>query len=112
MKECIINFVNDFTKYPSGRYNSDGPYSGEKFREECLVPKLKECDKVIINIDGIMGFGSSFLEEAFGGLIRKKYFTVKEMQSKLKFRYEDKSLKTYEEEIWMYIEGAVEDNDK
>jgi hypothetical protein len=111
MKECIINFVNDFTKYPSGRYNSDGPFSGEKFREEFLVPKLKKCDKVIVNIDGIMGFGSSFLEEAFGGLIRKKYFTLKEIEDKLKLDYKDKSLETYEEEIWMYIKEAAKDNE-
>jgi hypothetical protein len=59
---------------PGGRYISDGPFSGEWFRNEILGPAvataLESEDKVKVELDGTAGYGSSFLEEAFGGLIR------------------------------------------
>lgn len=36
-----------------------------------LVDHKDHNDKVTINFDGCYGFGTSFLEEAFGGLVRK-----------------------------------------
>lgn len=38
----IINIRENFSRYPAGRYRADGPYNGEKFREELLVPALSE----------------------------------------------------------------------
>jgi hypothetical protein len=52
--------------FPAGRNRSDGPYSGEFLRDEKLLPVLAQ-DKVIVDLDGTLGYGSSFLEEAFGG---------------------------------------------
>jgi hypothetical protein len=69
-----ITIATDFTKYPGPRYERDGPYSGEQFREAILVPALRsaqERDTVLtVVLDGVAGYGSSFLEEAFGGLVR------------------------------------------
>lgn len=65
-----INFATDFTRYPGGRYRDDGQYPGERFREDFLVPALKTGERVTVDLDNVMGFGSGFLEEAFGGLIR------------------------------------------
>ena len=66
----VINIARDFTRYPAGRYRTDGDYSGEAFREEFLKPVLESGRKATIIFDGAMGYGSSFLEEAFAGLIR------------------------------------------
>ncbi|KAA0011493.1 DUF4325 domain-containing protein [Billgrantia pellis] len=66
-----IELAKVFSRYPAGRYKSDGPFSGEKFREEMLLPFINNEDLVVIVLDGAMGYGSSFLEEAFGGLVRK-----------------------------------------
>lgn len=66
----IVTVATDFSRYPAGRFISDGRYSGERFREEYLRPALEKGEKVIVYLDGVMGYGSSFLEEAFGGLIR------------------------------------------
>ncbi len=70
-----LNIANDYTKCPGGRNISDGENSGEDFREKILVPKYLEAveknEKLIVNLDGGYGYGSSFLEEAFGGLVRK-----------------------------------------
>lgn len=68
-----IKICDDFTDTPGGRYISEGEFSGELFRDKILYPKLKEAngDKLIVDFDGCYGFGTSFLEEAFGGLVRK-----------------------------------------
>ncbi len=62
--------VTDFTKYPGPRYKKLGSNSGEEFREEYLIKKLKQDPEVIVNLDGVLGYGSSFLEEIFGGVVR------------------------------------------
>ncbi|WP_320751221.1 STAS-like domain-containing protein [Enterobacter roggenkampii] len=65
----IIN-VKEFSKYPGPRYINLGEFSGEDFRESKLIPALLQDDDVTVNFDGVYGYGSSFLEEAFGGLVR------------------------------------------
>lgn len=62
--------VTDFTKYPGPRYIKLGSNSGEEFREKYLIEKLKQDPEVIVNLDGVLGYGSSFLEEIFGGVVR------------------------------------------
>ncbi len=99
----IINIGKEFSEEPAGRYITDGPFSGEKFREEILSPALRENEKVSIELDDVEGLGSSFLEESFGGLIRNKYFTVEELKQKLEVVTEDKGL---EAEVWNYIENT------
>jgi hypothetical protein len=62
--------VVDFTMFPGPRYRKLGKNSGEEFRDEVLIPALMEHNVVGMDLDGVIGYGSSFLEEAFGGLIR------------------------------------------
>lgn len=62
-------YVKDFTKYPGPRYEKLGDFSGEEFRNTILIPALTEGD-ISVNFDEVYGYGSSFLEEAFGGLVR------------------------------------------
>ena len=61
-----INLARDFHKHPFGRYVNQGPWSGEKFREEFLVPALKANKVVIVDLSYARALGSSFLEEVFG----------------------------------------------
>lgn len=68
-----INVASSFSRYPAGRYLEDGPFSGARFREEFLRPVLDGKDTATIELDGVRGYGSSFLEEAFGGLVRAGY---------------------------------------
>ncbi len=69
-----INIAKEYTKTPGGRYIVEGPYSGEDFRKTVLRPafiKAKTAgEKLIVIMDGGYGYGTSFLEEAFGGLVR------------------------------------------
>ncbi|MCY4289621.1 MAG: STAS-like domain-containing protein [Aestuariivita sp.] len=73
-EDTTIDVANEFNRWPAGRFRRDGRYSGERFREELLVPALKKQGTVTIEMDGAAGYGPSFLEEAFGGLIRKEGF--------------------------------------
>lgn len=69
-----IKVARDFSRTPGGRTRSDGDFSAEEFRDEQLVPALKRCtddEQVCVDLDGGAGYGASFLEEAFGGAVRK-----------------------------------------
>ncbi|MCC7542332.1 MAG: STAS-like domain-containing protein [Deltaproteobacteria bacterium] len=68
--------VLDFTRTPGARYRTDGPFSGEQFRDEILVEAYDRARAagvaLIVVLDGVAGYATSFLEEAFGGLARDR----------------------------------------
>jgi hypothetical protein len=101
----IINIANDFSRYPAGRVVKDGPYSGERFRNDWLIPILERHEKATIEMDGTRGYGSSFLEEAFGGLVRRG-FTPDQINSTFELHSSDPSLTS---EIQEYIANGAED---
>lgn len=98
-----ISIARDFSPSPAGRFLTDGPFPGEKFRDECLMPAIAKNDQVSVDLDGTDGYGSSFLEEAFGGLVRKG-FTLSELQRKLTVR---SSRTSYKLRVWQYISEAA-----
>lgn len=100
MTQPVVNVARDFSKYPAGRYNEDGPASGQAFRDKFLIPALKESRTLTIQLDGTRGYGSSFLEEAFGGAVREGY-KPEIVKQAFKLISEDKSLV---EEIQDYID--------
>lgn len=91
MSEAMINIARDFSRAPAGRYISDGPNSGQRFREQMLIPALNRSDVLLLELDGTRGYGSSFLEEAFGGLVRAGYAAV-DLLRRINFRTSDPSL--------------------
>ncbi|MEM0950183.1 MAG: STAS-like domain-containing protein [Pseudomonadota bacterium] len=103
-----INIAKDFSRYPIGRYEADGPNSGERFRERKLVPALRDdtVSGVEVLLDGVAGYPSSFLEEAFGGLVRVHGMDESGLRKKLHIRAEKAAFETYIEEIWTYIAEA------
>ena len=70
-----IDIPKDFSRHPAGRYLDDGPYNGELFRIKFLEQPLSRHEPIEIYLDGARGYGSSFLEEAFGGLTRRGFST-------------------------------------
>ena len=70
-----IVIADDFSPYPAGRFPEDGRFNGTTFRRDYLAPALRQGDTVEVVFDGVAGFGSSFLEEAFGGLVREEGMT-------------------------------------
>src|SRR5882757_7483305 len=101
-----INIGKDFSDTPWGRYPDDGPVSGERFREELLKPALQNDGKVCVSIDDAEGYGSSFLDEAFGGLVRKGYYTSERLNEVLKIECKDPDYMIYRDLIWKYINEA------
>lgn len=98
-----ISLARDFTKFPAGRYKDDGPYSGELFREIYLAPALESDETIVIDLDGARGYGSSFLEEAFGGLVRLG-FPADRVLAKISLVSKDTSLI---KEIHSYIRESL-----
>jgi len=101
-----INIGKDFSDTPYGRYPSDSDYCGEIFREKHLVPALKNDEEVIVIIDEAEGYGSSFLDEAFGGLVRERHYNAADLHKKLKIKYKDTDYEMYDTLIWKYIDAA------
>lgn len=70
----IIKIARDFSRAPGTRHRVEGKNSGEEFRDTILCPKVREAIDlgvpITVDLDGTFGLGTSFLEEAFGGLIR------------------------------------------
>jgi len=91
--------------YPGGRYADDAPYSGEEFLSELLVPAMEAGVPFVLCLDGTKGYGSAFLEEVFGGLVRRGYSEerIKELMELVSD--EDRSLLI---EIEQYISEEAE----
>lgn len=104
MATLHISIAKDFSEFPAGREPEDGPNSGQRFRDEILGPKLQSAnseDFVEVDLDGTMGYGSSFLEEAFGGLVRRHKFPSDILKQKLHIK---DSRVIYERMVWSYID--------
>lgn len=101
----MINIAEDFSRYPSGRVVSDGPNSGQKFRENFLIPALKRSETVVVVLDGVRGYPSSFTEEAFGGLVRAG-FEKEELLRRIKIKFKSDAYSGYRDDIIDAIEDA------
>lgn len=100
-----ISIATDFTRTPGARFKSHGPYSGQEFREQFLEPLFRSgADTAIISIDldGVSGYATSFLEEAFGGLAR--IFGRDTVKARVEFFSEDDP--TLLTEIASYIDAV------
>lgn len=104
-----LNVVKDFSNRPYGRYKTDGDYCGENFRKKLLAPKLrqaiKNAEKLCVSLDGYNRYGRSFLDEAFGGLIREEKFTPAEVNKHLIYKHS--LVKSIEELIRERIEASI-----
>jgi hypothetical protein len=100
----IVRLAEKFSPFLGGRYRTDGPWSGQEFREDYLVPWLRDAvsnkNRLVVVLDGVAGVPSSFLEEAFGGLFRNTDWSVSDIQSALKLSAEDPDL-------WPYLSLAT-----
>lgn len=107
----VINIAREFSEFPVGRFYTDGPDSGERFRDQFLEPALNSGGAVQVQISGTEGYGSSFLDEAFGGIVRKLHWSKADVAAKLQFvADEDPVDQSYLTEIARYIADACDAN--
>ena len=100
-----IAIARDFSKFPAGRFHEDGDASGAAFRD-LLVEALRNNARVEVVFDGVAGFGSSFLEEAFGGLVRESQMEKSFLDEHLHLRADDPDLNDFIHLAKRYIEEA------
>ncbi len=106
MNTTEIVVGRDFSDAPAGRYRTDGPFSGEEFRESKLIPALSGGTVVTVDLSGTYGYGSSFLEEVFGGLVRSGRFTKEDLDNRLIITATDSRKKCYVERVKTYMAEA------
>lgn len=103
-KTVHINIAKQFSEQPFARWPEHSPDSGERFRHQFLIPALASAESVEVEMKGALGYGSSFLEEAFGGLVRFGYFDKPELKKKLIVKH---PLKSNVQRVWDYIDTAT-----
>lgn len=103
-----IEIAKDFSPTPGGRFKDMGPDSGEAFRER-LIKLLRSHphETIEIYLDGAETYGSSFLDEAFGGLVRAKIFPAQEILARVKILAKDPLFQIYAREAQDYMHEAA-----
>lgn len=102
----LISIANDFSSTPGGRFRTDGPFSGEQFREDVLIPALGSAPSITVELDGTRGYPSSFLDEAFAGLVRKKGWSADEFKKHITI-IASGNYQIYYDDIMLYVEEAA-----
>ncbi|GAB1348305.1 hypothetical protein MASR1M107_05170 [Ignavibacteriales bacterium] len=114
MEKIVFRIAKEFSESPGPRYIREGIYSGELFRTTIFSPLVKKCMKggvkILVDLDGTYGYGTSFLEETFGGLIRNDKFRLDELNSLFEFKSEEEpylidEIKQYMEDEWQKQKG-------
>ena len=101
-----LSIANDFSETPGPRSREEGEFSGDEFRDEHLEPAFIRArdsgQKLIVDLDGTVGYATSFLEAAFGGLART--YEPSEVLKLLELTCEDEP--SLIEEVRQYITEA------
>jgi STAS-like domain of unknown function (DUF4325) len=109
--DMIVSIAKDFHPAPGGRYLEDGPNSAQRFRDDVLLPKLRDAiennSTLIVRFDGMFAVSSSFLEEAFGGLLRLKVIPLEKIRSHLRLEAGSPAYEWARIDAEKYIEEQV-----
>lgn len=101
-----VSIAKQFSATPGGRFNRDGPYSGEAFRRRFLEPAIDSGETVTVELDDVAGLPSSFLEEAFGGLFRRPN-ADKGLLRRVRVHAQQSALQPYVRLIERYMDEAA-----
>lgn len=106
-----LSIAKEFSETPIGRDEHDHvELNGDIFREQVLLPKLlkarSEGRRLIVDFDGLQSCGSSFLESAFGGLVRLNGIDKRDLLNRIEFRYTAPRYGRYERSVLRHINKA------
>lgn len=112
--KIIFKIAEDFSSTPGPRHIQEGNFSGELFRKEYLYPivkkALEEDQNLLVDLDGSAGYGTSFLEEAFGGLVREEKVNKDALLKILEIKSNEEDYLV--DDIVHYIEDAEREKNK
>ena len=80
-----FSIARDFTRFPGPRFKHQGAFSGEALSKKLAKLLRNDPSSYRINLDGTTGIGSSFLDQAFGGLVSDHGFSPSELERRLSF---------------------------
>lgn len=104
----LLVVAKEFSSTPGFRTKEEGPFPAVDFRDNLLYPRLKDAiennDILMVDLDGSAGYGTSFLEEAFGGLIRECKLSYQDIKAHLQLKSDDDP--SYIDEINGYLYDA------
>lgn len=106
MNKVTISIADHFSAYPAGRYPEDGEHNATAFRKKWLVPALTDDAQVEVTFDDVIGLAASFLDEAFGGLIRNEGMSKEFLDSYLHLTTTEPELEDYVSLARRYIDEA------
>jgi hypothetical protein len=109
-----IKISKDFGYAPGPRYVREGDLSAELFRSEILLPAIRKAiqDDVVltVDVDGTAGYGKSFFEESFGGLIRIEALNYDDILKHLLVISNDEPI--HKEKIYYHLKKAHDEGNK
>ena len=109
MNKVTISIADNFSAYPAGRYPEDGDYNATAFRKKWLVPALTDDARVEVTFDDVIGLAASFLDEAFGGLVRNEGMSKEFLDAHLHLTTTEPELEDYVSPARRYIDQAWSD---
>jgi hypothetical protein len=90
-----ITIAKDFSNRLGARYRKDGPYSGQEFLEVHLQPAYERAVAggycILIDLDGVWGYPSSFVSGSFGKLSFEKGATL--VEKHLRFKSDENNMR-------------------
>ncbi len=86
MNTVVFSIAKDFSPHPGPRFARQGANSGEALRQRLTKILKDHPSKLVIDLDGTKGIGSSFLDEAFGGLVRSEHMSKNDLLKRFEFR--------------------------
>ena len=107
-----LSIAKEYSAYPAGRYTTDGPFNATRFRNDYLVPAIEKAyakgAHLVVLLDGVGAYSSSFLEEAFGGLVRKTDLPLEAISSTLRIEARDPAYFSAKLDAEQYLSEALD----
>lgn len=112
MDRVTVKIARDFSRTPGPRYMKEGKWSGEQFRTEkfynIFSDAIENNKMVTVDLDGTLGYGTSFLEEIFGGLIREHHLDYDQIRKHLELISNEEPYLI--NDIFAYLKDAHEES--
>ena len=111
MRELQYDVAKEYYPRPMGRFRKDGSHSGQRFREEVLLPFFKSLrdapnQQLVLNFNGVSMTSSSYLDESFGGLIRTNGYTKDDLMRHLVLIVDEDLKELITDRVTKYINDA------